>query len=248
MSDRLFIGMILRSTGVAALALASAASAQPAGGPPAGAVQTGGPRVQDIAAANREVDADYNTLAGRGVEVTNKSRDGARPRQNKASAIPATAADLMPGASVRDVSGTPIATIERLEADGAVVKSEDKLAKLPLDAFGKDEAGLLLGITAAEFQTAIAATAVAVPPEEPEILAATAADMTPGAAVRDIDGFPIGTVQEMVESGVILTVDGRKVKLALDSFAKDENGLLIGITASEFRTIISNRGAAPTDG
>lgn len=245
MSNRI-IGVMLGTVGGAALALASAASAQQGGGPPPVVPGAGGgPRVQDVQAANRALDADYNTLAGRGVEVTSdKSRDG--PRQRRP--VAALAADLAVGASVRDRNGVQIATVEGLEADGAVVKAGDKLAKLPLDAFGKDDAGLLLGITAAEFQTAIAATAVAVPPEEPEIVAATAADMTPGAAVRDIDGVPLGTVQEMVESGVILTVDGKKVKLALDSFAKDENGLLIGITASEFRTIIGNRAPAPTDG
>jgi hypothetical protein len=242
MSNRLFIGIILPSMGVAALALASAASAQQGGGPPP--VPTGGPRSQDVAAANRQVESDYNTLAGRGVAVTDKSRAESRPKN--ALAAPATAADLTAGAAVRDKDGVQIAMIERLEADGAVVKAGDRLAKLPLDAFGKDDGGLLVGITAAEFQAAIAASSVPVPVEEPEIAAATAADMTPGAAIRDIEGVPIGTVQEMVESGVILLIDGRKVKLALESFAKDADGLLIGITATEFKEMIGNRpGATP---
>src|SRR5688572_9577746 len=101
MSNRLFTGMILPSMGVAVLALASAASAQQGGGPPP--VPTGGPRSQDVAAANRQVESDYNTLAGRGVEVTDKSRAESKPKN--ALAAPATAADLTAGASVRDVSG-----------------------------------------------------------------------------------------------------------------------------------------------
>jgi len=243
MSNRI-IGGILGTMG-AALALASAASAQQGGPPPVIPGAGGGPRVQDVAAANRAVDADYNTLAGRGVAVTNKNRDGARPG-GPSGPVAALAADLTVGATVRDRNGAQIATVEGLEADGAVVKAGDRLAKLPLDAFGKDDAGLLLGITAVEFQAAIAASSVPVPVEEPEIADATAADMTPGAAVRDIEGVPIGTVQEMVESGVILLIDGRKVKLALDSFAKDEDGLLIGITAAEFKAMIGNRpGATP---
>jgi hypothetical protein len=229
----------------ASLALASAASAQDGGGPPAGTDMMGGPRVQDVAAANRAVDADYNTLAGRGVPVTNKSRDGVRPAA-PSGPVAALAADLTAGATVRDRNGVQIATVEGLEADGAIVKTGDRLAKLPLDAFGKDDAGLLLGITAAEFQTAIAASSVPVPVEEPEIVDATAADMTPGAAVRDVEGVPIGTVQELVESGVILLIDGRKVKLALNSFAKDEEGLLIGITANEFKAMIGKSASAPT--
>lgn len=239
MSNRLFIGTILPSMGV--LALASAASAQQGGGPPP--VPTGGPRSQDVAAANRQVDSDYNTLAGRGVEVIDKSR--ADSRQKSALAAPATAVDLTAGASVRDVSGTSIATIEKLEADGAVVRAGDRLAKLPLHAFGKDDQGLLLGITADEFKAAIAEASIPVP-QELRIVDAAPADMTPGAAIRDSEGVPIGTVDSLAEDGVVVLTGGKKVKLAVSSFAKDDQGLLIGITASEFNAIIGGSARTTT--
>ena len=241
MSNRLFIGMILPSVGVAALALAGAASAQQGGGPPP--VPQGGARSQDVAAANRQVDSDYNTLAGRGVEVIDKSR--ADSRQKSALVAPATAVDLTAGASVRDVSGTPVATIERLEADGAVVRAEDRLGKLPLQAFGKDEQGLLLGFTADQFKAAIAETSIPVP-RELRIVDASPADMTPGATVRDSEGVAIGTVDALADDGVILLTGGKRVKLAIASFAKDDQGLLIGITASEFNAIIGGSAAAST--
>lgn len=243
MPSKMFADLVLSSMGGAALVLASAASAQSVGGPPPGAVPTGGPRVQDVAAGNREVDADYNTLAGRGVEVTNKDREDSR--QRTASAALATPADITAGATVRAKDGLQVATIERLEADGAVVRAGDRLAKLPVDAFGKDETGLLINITAAEFQAAIAASSVPVPVEEPEIAAATAADMALGAAVRDSEGVQIGTVLELVSNGVIVLTDGRKVKLAVESFGKDDQGLLIGITAAEFKAMIGNPAPAP---
>ncbi len=244
MSNRV-IGGILGTMG-ASLALASAASAQDGAGPPAGTDRMGGPRVQDVAAANRAVDADYNTLAGRGIAVTNKSRDGVRPGA-PSGPVAALAADLTAGATVRDRNGVQIATVEGLEADGAIVKAGDRLAKLPLDAFGKDDNGLLLAVTAAEFQAAIAASSVpaTAAQEEEEFADAAPSDMLPGASVRDIDGVPIGTVEEMVDSGVIILFEGRRVKLSLDSFAKDEGGLLLGITASEFKAMIANRAAAP---
>lgn len=247
MSNRI-IRVILVSMGGTALALASAASAQMAGGPPAGSVPTGGPRSQDVAASNRQLDSDYNTLAGRGVKVTNKSRDLTQPTKKKPSAVPATAADIQAGMVVRDVKGVQVATIERLDGDDAVVMAGTKLAKLPINAFGKDKAGLMIGITAAEFQTAIAGSSVPVPPKEPEIVAATAADMNPGAQVRDSEGVPIGTVDKLVDNGVVLLTDGKKVKLALNSFAKDEKGLMIGITASEFKAKIGGSTAATTGG
>jgi hypothetical protein len=243
MSNRI-IGVMLGTVGGAALALASAASAQQGGGPPPmPAGSGGGPRVQDVAAANRAVDAEYNTLAGRGVQVTtDKSR--ANPRQTNALAAPATAADLIAGAAVRDKDGLQIAIIERLDDDGAVVRAGDRLAKLPVDAFGKDDGGLLISITGAEFQAAIAQTSVPVPQQEPQIVDATAEDMMPGAAIRDSEGVMIGTVDSLVDSGVIVLTDGRKVKLAVNSFGKDEQGLLIGITASEFRAMIGHSASA----
>lgn len=232
MSKRI-VGVILGTVGT--LALASAASAQQGGPPPVIPGASGGPRSQDVAAANRQVDSDYNTLAGRGVEVVDKSR--ADSRQKAALAAPAAAADLTVGASVRDVSGAPVATIERLEADGAVVRSEDRLAKLPLHAFGKDSAGLMLGITAAEFRAAIADTSVAAVEQE-QVVAATAADIMLGAAIRDSEDVPIGTVDSLSDDGVVIVTDGKKVKLPVNSFGKDKQGLIIGITASEFKAII----------
>lgn len=243
MSNRI-IGRMFGTTGAAlSLALASGASAQGAPAPTMPAGSGGGPRAQDVAAANRAVDADYNTLAGRGVAVTNKSRDGVRPGA-PSGPVAALASDLTAGATVRDRNGVQIATVQGLEADGAVVRAGDRLAKLPLDAFGKDDAGLMIAITAAEFQTAIAASSIPVPVEEPEIAAATAADMVAGAAVRDSEGVAIGTVHELVENGVVILTDGRKVKLSVESFGKDDQGLLIGITASEFKAMIGNRSAA----
>jgi hypothetical protein len=236
MSNRRLTGMVLGSMGGAVLAIACPANAQDIGGPPAGADMTGGARVQDIAAANRQVDSDYNTLAARGVEVVNRSRDDV-PRRAKPSVALASAEDLSVGASLRDVSGAPIATIERLEADGVVVRSEDRLAKLPLEAFGKDSAGLMLGITAAEFRAAIADTSVVVPEQEAHV-AATAADIMLGAAIRDSEDVPIGTVDSLSEDGVVILTDGKKVKLPVNSFGKDKQGLIIGITASEFKAII----------
>jgi hypothetical protein len=124
----------------------------------------------------------------------------------------------------------------------------NRLAKLPINAFGKDQAGLMIGITAAEFQNAIAGTSVPVPSKEPEVVAVTAADVNPGAEIRDSEGVPIGTVDKLVDNGVVVLTDGKKVKLALNSFAKDEKGLMIGITASEFKAKIGGSATTKTGG
>ena len=216
--------------------------AQPPGGVPSGPAPG---TVDGTAAArtSRDQQEGYNRVVNQGVKVTNA--DEQKGVKKKKAAVPATEADITAGAAVRDKNGVPVATVERLEADGAVVKSGERLAKLPIDAFGKDDAGLLIGITADEFQAAIAQTSVIVS-KEPEIIAATAEDMKPGTAIRDSEGVPIGTVEKLVENGVVVLADGMKVRLAINSFAKDEKGLMIGITASEFKAIINKPAPAKT--
>lgn len=156
-----------------ALAAASAADAQGmGGGPPAASLPTGGPRPQDIAASNRQVDADYNTLASRGVKVTNQDRANARPPK-RASVGPATAADIKAGAQVRDIKGVPVGTIATLAANEvapdptqAVIDTGQTKIGVPLTAFGKDDKGLLLSITADKFNQLVAQAHANAPAEQ----------------------------------------------------------------------------------
>jgi hypothetical protein len=139
----------------AVLVPASAANAQ--AGPPA---NPGGVRPQDVAAQNRQVDSDYNTLAGRGVDVNNADRKGAAKHR---SPVPATAEDIKAGAPVRDVKGVPIGTIASLSSNEImadptqpVIDTGQAKIGVPLNAFGKDDKGLLLSITAEKFNQLVA--------------------------------------------------------------------------------------------
>ena len=143
--------------GAVMLAMSAMADAQaPAGGGPPPNV--GAARPQDIAAANRQVDSDYNTLAGRGVEVNNMDKKGAKRRPP----VPATAADIKAGAPIRDVKGTSIGVVATLTAnevadpDSVVVDTGHGKIGVPLTAFGKDDRGLLLSITAQAFNQLVA--------------------------------------------------------------------------------------------
>jgi hypothetical protein len=137
-------------------AVAVNAQAPGGGGPPPNA---GAARAQDIAAANRQVDSDYNTLAGRGVAVNNMDRAGTK----RHPPVPATAADIKAGAQVRDVKGVPIGTIATLgpnevtaDSDQTVIDTGHGKIGVPLSAFGKDDKGLLLSITAQTFNQLVA--------------------------------------------------------------------------------------------
>ncbi|WP_427967939.1 hypothetical protein [Altererythrobacter sp.] len=197
------------------------------------------PGTVDGAAAargNREQLEGYNRVVNQGVKVSNAD-DERRDKRNKKGPQLAGAADFTAGATVRDKYGVHIATIEAIDETGVIVKSDMRLAKLPQEAFGKDDAGLMLGISAHEFRAAIAETSVPVA-EEPKIVEATVADMVNGAPVRDSEGVEFGKIDRLVENGVVMDMDGRKVRLKLKSFAKDEEGLMIGITASELKALL----------
>ena len=154
------------------LAFAGAANAQTDSHAPA-APAAGTVNSRDVMTANRERDAAYNQLAARGVKVTDRDRDDSR--QKRASAVLATAADLTPGAQVRDVKGVPIGTIATLGANEVIADSSQAVIDtgevkigVPLSAFGKDKKGLMLGITADKFNELVAQTRAKAPPKEPE--------------------------------------------------------------------------------
>jgi hypothetical protein len=87
-----------------------------------------------ISNSNRENNAAYNHVLATGV----KSQDAEdRPASRKL------------------VAAGP-AAVDTVDADGAVVNTGQTKIKVPLTAFGKDDQGLMLGITAARFNELVA--------------------------------------------------------------------------------------------
>jgi hypothetical protein len=77
------------------------------------------------------------------------------PRGVKGAPVPAVAADVVPGRALRDIKGEPIARVDAVDAQGVIVAAGTTRVRLPLNAFGKDEMGLLLGITADKFRALV---------------------------------------------------------------------------------------------
>jgi hypothetical protein len=77
-------------------------------------------------------------------------------RDSKPRTRPATAAEILLGSLVLDKSKKQVGTIERVEADGAVVATASGKVKVPLDAFGTDGVALLIGISKADFDKLVA--------------------------------------------------------------------------------------------
>jgi hypothetical protein len=82
-----------------------------------------------------------------------------RPRDRnagKGGTRPAAGAEIAIGSEVRDKKKAPVGTIEMVETDGAVVSTAAGKVKVPLEAFGSDGKGLIIGITKAEFDKLVA--------------------------------------------------------------------------------------------
>ena len=106
-----------------------------------------------ISQGNRDNNQAYNQLIG-AADQTSKKDD--RAERHKA-AVPATAADIKAGAPLRDIKGVAIGTIVSVDASQAVVDTGQTKIGVPLVAFGKDDRGLLLGMTAEKFNALVAA-------------------------------------------------------------------------------------------
>lgn len=134
-----------------AVAGASVASAQM--GPGSASPLPGTGDSTKISSGNRANNAEYNHLISSGDPSNAKTEERSSKRS---AAVPATAGDLKAGLALRDVKGVAIGTIASVESDGAVVDTGQTKIKVPLVAFGKDDKGLLLGITATRFNELVA--------------------------------------------------------------------------------------------
>lgn len=75
-------------------------------------------------------------------------------------------------------------------------------------------------------------------------VAATAADLKAGSALRDSKGVRIGTVSQVDADGVVVDTGATKIKVPATAFGKDSQGLMLGITADKFNELIAKAHAA----
>ena len=114
------------------------------------------------AGADVGVDADANLEAEVG---TSAEAQGGPEGEADADAgatgageiVVATPADVRTGVVVLDPQGGVVGTVEQVEADGAVVSTGTVRAKMPVESFGKNDRGLVISMTRAEFEAAVAA-------------------------------------------------------------------------------------------
>lgn len=138
--------------GAAMLATGTAwAQAAPAGAAPAGP----GLGAENPAVRNGGDTMDRDNAAARDAAIAHaRDRDNA---PHSARAVPAKPADVTVGAEVRDSKGVVIGTIDSVSMASAVVAATGGKVEVPLEAFGKNSKGLMVGMTKAQFDAAVAA-------------------------------------------------------------------------------------------
>lgn len=129
---------------------ATAAGAQ--AGPGSAAPLPGTGDSTKITQGHRENNAAYNQLIG-AADQKPKADDRA---QSHHAPVAATAADIKAGAALRDIKGVHIGTIVSVDSSQAIVDTGQTKIGVPIIAFGKDDQGLLLGMTAEKFNALVA--------------------------------------------------------------------------------------------
>ena len=71
----------------------------------------------------------------------------------------ATAADVRAGAQVHDTTGGLVGTVESVDARGAVVSTGTARATIPVASFGRNNQGLVISMTKAQLEAAVASGA-----------------------------------------------------------------------------------------
>lgn len=89
-------------------------------------------------------------------EALEKARGRDEGKKRSARSVPATPQDVVAGADVRDSKGAHVGVIESVSLSGAVLKADGGAVEVPLDAFGKDAKGLLIGMSKADFDRLVA--------------------------------------------------------------------------------------------
>lgn len=148
--------VLVHAAAIFALVSAASAAAQVTPGPPPA---PGPPQdVMNPYGTPRGMEAGNTTADPSGVDLlARRARESAVDRSAvKARGVAATAADIIPGNGVNDSRGKPVGTIESVASDGAVVVTGAGKVMVPLDAFGKNKKGLMLAVTKAEFDAAVA--------------------------------------------------------------------------------------------
>jgi hypothetical protein len=160
---------------------------------------------------------------------------GAAPTTQQAAVAPTV------GAKVYGPDGVEAGTVEKVDAANAVVNTGTKRATLPLAAFGKNEKGLLISMSKAQLEAAVAAA-------ETKTATTTSSALVANAPVKTSDGVAIGTVQKVEGDNVTLSLsDGKAITVTKQYLTTGADGsLALTMKSADFKAAVAaaSQGAA----
>jgi hypothetical protein len=121
-------------------------------GPSAGATPSVTPTDSTAAQAADQAVADARAV------VVAEARAEAQAQETGEIPAPITSSDVHQGSPVHDPAGGLVGTVESVDETGAVVRTGRIRAKLPLTSFARSEHGLVISLTRAELEAAVAAS------------------------------------------------------------------------------------------
>lgn len=141
----------------AVAAVGAPAASQVGGAPISNPGSAGGPAAPLPGSGNgvgmadslREENASYNRVIGK--VGANPVAEETAKRSARAKPVPATPADVVPGAAVRDVAGAALGKVESIDGDSAILVYSSGKIRFPLVGFGKDSQGLLINLSTKDF-------------------------------------------------------------------------------------------------
>ncbi len=146
--------------GAAALAMPAAGFAQSVTTETAGEVKAGPAGAAVEAGVNASTAQTVDGNAATGVQADTAADTTATNQATAADAAPAgattaaTAADVTAGKSVMDMAGAMVGTIEKVDANGAVIATGTARVQIPVTSFAKNDRGLVISASKAELEAA----------------------------------------------------------------------------------------------
>lgn len=155
-----------------------------------------------------------------------------------AAAAAATTPTPTVGAKVFGPDKAEVGTIEKVEGGNAIVNTGTNRATLPMSAFGSNASGLLISMTKAQLDSAVAAA-------EAQASSAMTASLTPDAPIKSSDGVLVGSVQKVEGDNVTIDLaEGSAITLQKEYLMADSTGLKVKMTDADFKAAVAAASSA----
>lgn len=140
------------------------------------------------------------------------------------------------GMQITDAAGGAVGTVSGIKGDNILVKTDKHEVLLPKSSFTAGGGKLLFGMTQAQLDAEIEKTA-----------SAASAAIVAGAAVKSVDGAPVGTIDSIADGKVTIALSaGQKIQVEQAGVRGNADGsVTVGLTSAQLQAQVQAQPAAP---